>query len=130
MTIYTYFLEILIKVPPSKKKKTKELCLIQAVGFPAFTLGPWVLPRWLGGKESTCQCRRHKRHGFNPRVWKMPWRRKWQLTPVFLFGKFNGQRSMVGYRPWGCKQLCNCATEHACTAWELKIKINFSHWKQ
>jgi len=35
-------------------------------------------------EESTCQCRRHKRHGFNPRVGKIPWRRKWQPTPVFL----------------------------------------------
>ena len=36
------------------------------------------------GKESTCQCRRHKRCGFNPWVRKIPWRRKWQPTPVFL----------------------------------------------
>ena len=35
---------------------------------------------------------------------KMPWRRKWQLTPVLLPGKFNGQRSLVGYRPWGHKE--------------------------
>ena len=38
----------------------------------------------LGGKESTCQCRRC---GFNPWVKKIPWRRKWQPTPVFLPGK-------------------------------------------
>ena len=39
------------------------------------------LPRRLSGKESACQCRRH---GFNPWVGKIPWRRKWQLTLVFL----------------------------------------------
>ena len=34
-------------------------------------------------------------------VEKIPWRRKWQPTPVFLPGKFHGQRSLVGYSPWG-----------------------------
>ena len=65
---------------------------------------------WLGfpgstsGKEPTCQCRRHKRHRFNPWVRKIPWRRKWQGTPVFLPGKSRGQRSLVGYSPWSCKE--------------------------
>ena len=45
------------------------------------------LPRWLSGKESTCRCRRCRRHGFNPWVRKIPWRRKWKPTPVFLPGK-------------------------------------------
>ena len=40
-----------------------------------------------------------KRHGFNPWVRKIPWRRKWQPTPVFLLGKFHGQRSLAGYSP-------------------------------
>ena len=53
------------------------------------------LPRWLSGKKSTCQCRRHKRHGCNPWVGKIPWRRKWQPTPVFLPGQFHGQRSLA-----------------------------------
>ena len=33
------------------------------------------------------------------------WRRKWQPTPVFLSGESHGQRSLVGYSPWGCKEL-------------------------
>ena len=40
------------------------------------------------------QCRRP---GFNPWVWKIPWRMEWQLTPVFLPGESHGQRSLVGY---------------------------------
>ena len=36
----------------------------------------------------------------NPWVGKIPWRRKWQPTPVFLPGEFHGQRSLVGYSPW------------------------------
>jgi len=63
------------------------------------------LPRWLSGREPTCQCRRHKRHGFDSWVGKIPWRRKWQPTPVFLPGKSDGQRSLMGYSPWGCKEL-------------------------
>ena len=35
----------------------------------------------------------------------MPWRRKWQPTPVYLPGKFNGQRNLAGYSPWGRKEL-------------------------
>ena len=60
------------------------------------------LPRWFSGEESACQCRRH---GFDPWVRKIPWRRTWQLTPVFLPGKSHGQRSLEGYSPWGGKEL-------------------------
>ena len=46
------------------------------------------------GKEPICQRRRRKRRGFNPSVRKIPWRRKWQPTPVFLPGKVHGQGSL------------------------------------
>ena len=39
--------------------------------------------------------------GFDPWVGKIPWRREWQPTPVFLPVKFHGQRSLVGYSLWG-----------------------------
>ena len=55
-------------------------------------------------KKSTCQCRRHKRCWFNPWVRKIPWRRKWQPSLVFLPGKFYGQRGLVGYSSWGHKE--------------------------
>ena len=64
---------------------------------------PQGFPCGAGGKESTWQCRRHRRHGFNPWVGKIPWRRRRQPTPVFLPGKFRGQRSLVGYSPWVTK---------------------------
>ena len=63
------------------------------------------LPRWCSGKESACQCRRFGRHGFYPWVRKIPWRRKWQPTRVFLPGKFHGQRNLADYSPWGHKEL-------------------------
>ena len=76
--------------------------------FTCFYTHLWVflrLPRWLSDKESTCQCRSHRRRGFNPWVGKIPWRRAWQPTPEFLPEKSHGQRSLVGYSPWGCKKL-------------------------
>ena len=57
------------------------------VGFPGST----------SGKEPASQCRRHKRHRFDSWVGKIPWRRTWQPTPVFLPGKYHGQRSLAGY---------------------------------
>ena len=54
--------------------------------------------------SSSTQCRRHKRHGFNPWVWKIAWRRKWQPTPVFPLGESPGQRSLEGYSSRGCKE--------------------------
>ena len=41
---------------------------------------------------------------FEPWVGKVPWRRKWQPTPVFLPGKSHGWRRLVGYSPWGGKE--------------------------
>ena len=44
-------------------------------------------------------------HGFDPWTGKIPWKRKWQPTPLFLPGKSHGQRSLVGYSPRGHKEL-------------------------
>ena len=45
------------------------------------------------------------RPGFDPWVGKIPWRREWLPTPVFLPREFNRQRSLAGYTPWGHKEL-------------------------
>ena len=58
-------------------------------------------PGGTSGKESTIQCRRRKRHGFNPWGRKIPWRKAWQPIPVLLPGESHGQRSLAGYRRWG-----------------------------
>ena len=57
------------------------------------------LPRRHSGKESACWSRNCKNCRLLPWVGKIPWRRKWQLTLVFLPGKFYGQRSLAGYSP-------------------------------
>ena len=49
------------------------------------------------GKEPACQCRTHKRCGFDPWVGKIPWRRAWQPIPVFLPGESHGQGSLADY---------------------------------
>ena len=54
------------------------------------------LPWWLRGRRSAYECRRHRRHGFDPWFGKIPWRRKWQRFPVFLLGKSHGQRNLAG----------------------------------
>ena len=69
------------------------LKIILLQGFPGGT----------SGKESACQCRRHKRCGFDPWVGKILWSRKAQPATVFLPGKFHEQRSLVGCNPWGPK---------------------------
>ena len=97
------------------------------VGGGSSTLWYWIhLPswiwealyaKWLFGKSTeefdlrqggsvvkkACQCRRHRRRGFDPWVRKIVWRRKWQPTPVFLPGESHGQRSLAGYSPQGFK---------------------------
>ena len=61
----------------------------------------WGLLRWLSGKESTCQWRRW---GFDPWVGKIPWKRIWQPTPVFLPGQSHGQGRLAGCSPRGHKE--------------------------
>ena len=51
--------------------------------------------------KNLLQCRRCS---FDPWVWKMPWRRKQQSTPVFLSGKSHGHWNLVGYSPKGHKE--------------------------
>ena len=65
----------------------------------------WGFPGGANGKEPACQCRRRERCGFDSWVGKIPWRRAWQPTPVFLPGESHGQRSRVGCSSWGRKEV-------------------------
>ena len=68
------------------------------------------------GKESTCQCRRRRRRGFDSWVRKIPWWRKWGPTPVFFLGKSSGPRSLTGYKYMESQRVGHSwATEHAHT---------------
>ena len=71
-----------------------------------FTYRASVVAQWW---RVRLQCRKP---GFHPWVGKMPWRRKWQPTPVFLPGKSYGQRNLAGYSPWGHKESDMSEHEH------------------
>ena len=59
---------------------------------------------------------------FDPWVRKIPWRREWQPTPVFLSGEFHGQGILVGYVPWGHRELD--------TTEPLTLSLQFKDGKQ
>ena len=61
-----------------------------------------TFPSGSDAKESACNV---GVPGFNPWVRKIVWRREWQLTPAVLPGKFHGQKNLVSYSPWSCKEL-------------------------
>ena len=71
-----------------------------------------------GGKESACQCRRCKRCSFDPWVRKIPWRRKWQPTPVFLPSISHAQGSLMGYSSRGFTE--SDMTEHTRTRFPIQ----------
>ena len=93
------------------------------------------LPRWLSGKESAFECRRHKRCRLDPWVRKILWSRKWQPSPVLLPVIIYEHRSMAGYSPWVAK---SWIYEHSCMHMSLylqhllrKLIVSFCsvHWK-
>ena len=70
-----------------QQAQEKMLCITNHWGFPGGS----------EGKEFAC----NEGSEFDPWVRKIPWRSEWLPTPVFLPREFHGQRSLVGYSPWG-----------------------------
>ena len=83
-------------------------------------------PGGASDKESACQCRRCKRHGFSPEVGKIPRSREWHPTLIFLPRKLNGQRSLGGYSPQSCKVGRDRVTE--LTLCEMNLFTNFTSY--
>ena len=78
---------------------------------------------WPKKMHSTIECRRAR---FDSWVRKIPWRREWQPTAVFLPGKFHGQRSLAGYSPWGHKsrtRLSDSTTTAATICGDLELGV-------
>ena len=96
-----HFLQKFLCVCPTPNSDTKSLNCSPPKQNWDKNLGSINLgfPDGASGKEHACQCRRHKRCGFDPSVGKIPWRRAWQPTPVFLPEESHGQRILVGYGP-------------------------------
>ena len=65
---------------------------------------------------------------FDPWVGKIPWRRQWQPTPVFLPGKFHGWRSLVGYGPWGHKTVRHHSSDWTTTTKSVYMSLLLSHF--
>ena len=86
----------------------------------------WGFRGGTNGKEPPCQCRRHRKCRFNPWVRKIPWRRAWQPTPVFLAGGFHGQRNLMRYSPWGLQRIRHDWTDLACTQTDFCIVMSLS----
>ena len=76
-------------------------------------------PGGSSGKEPTCQCRRHRRHKIDPWVRKIPWRRAWQFTPVFLPGELHGQRNLVGYKQIKIKFYKSTPKNYTCLLFQI-----------
>ena len=78
-----------------KNTNNNEICILikSKVGYPGGA----------SGKGLACQCRRHKRRGFNLWVEMIPWRRAWPPIPVFLSGESHGKRNLVGYQSIGLR---------------------------
>ena len=83
-----------LKIPEMMVGKILNLTSLETF-FP-LTVLETSLPGGASGKES----RRCKRCRFDPSVRKIPWRKEWLLTPVFLLEKSHGQRNLAGYSPW------------------------------
>ena len=66
---------------------------------------------------------RHRSCRFHSWVGMIPWRRKWQPTPVFLPGNFHRQRSLVGYSPWGHKELDTTVGTHTHTHTHTHVSV-------
>ena len=90
--------------------------------------GPGIrLPLWLNGKESAYGCRRCRFHSW---VRKIPWRRKWQLTPVFLPGILHGHWSLVDCSPCGPERAGHKRLNNNKTAnrWKQCIYTAYQSW--
>ena len=93
------------RIPPfwsTQSTELSSLCQLYsrlplAIGF---TRGSVFMSRAASGKEPACQCRRCKRHRFDPWVREILWKRKWQPIPVFLPGESHGQSNLMGYSAW------------------------------
>ena len=81
-------------------------------------------PGGTSGKEPACQCRRHKRQGFDPESGR---RRAWQPSPIFLPGESRGQRSLNGWSSWGHKETDWSDSTHTHTLWH---KQREAWWQQ
>ena len=103
--------------------------LIVQIGFELWlVIYSFGIPRWHSDKESTYQCRRYKRCRFSSWVGETPWSKVMATLSSMLAWKIPGQRSLVGYSPWGHRRAGHDrATEHTCTQTQLFLQMLYSY---
>ena len=102
--------------PQSHLPSDFSICIIFCGGFP-------------GGSDDKRICLQCRKCGLDPWFGKIPWRREWQLTPVFLPGKSHGQGSLVGYSSLGHKRVEHgWVTKQKQKVFSFACLVNF--WKR
>ena len=96
--------------------------------FQAFLSSYWLIFGGTSGKGPACQCSRPKRCRFDPWVGKIPWRRKWQPTPVFSPGEFHREGRLEGYSAWGRKSQTQLKRLSAAQPSEQDSLSHFFFW--
>ena len=95
--------KILYGLPVHPVTLEERIPNISPDGLHFFIIAKWWasfgLSRWLRQQRICPQFRSYRRYEFDPWVRKIPWRRTWQPTPVFLCGESHEQRSLAGYSP-------------------------------
>ena len=71
----------------------------------------------------------HRKCGFDPWIWKIPWRKKWQPTPAVLPGKSHGQKSQAGCSPWGHKSQSRPSLNTECQKKSTIFIITEKKWR-
>ena len=110
----------------SQEVTTETICPAnpETVIIWSFIGHPWWLRRWI-------ICRQCGRSGFHPWVGKIPCRSQRLPIPVFLPGKFHGQRNLVSYSPWGRKEsdMTEWLSMHTCSPSEFSQLLKYAEWR-
>ena len=96
---------------PSHPRRLSQSSFILVISLIHASVGP---PSGTNGKEPACQCRRHKRLGFNPWVWKIPWSRKCNHSSILAWRIWQIEKS-GGLQSMGLR--CNPSWLHDFTSW-------------
>ena len=98
--------------------ETWVLFVLSVVQFTIFLICESLIHGGSDGKASA----RNVGPWFDPWDGKIPWRRKWQLTPGFLPGESHRWRSLVGYSPWGRKELDVTSLSLSLSKYRLRVR--------
>ena len=110
--------------------RAKTLTILFIWGLKLLVWSRYLLPKQFGSNwKVVMHLLQVRRPGFNPYVEKIPWRRKWQPTPVLLPGEFHGQRSLEGYSLWGCKETDDWVTNKQFTMTNYLIFVEWMEKK-